>query len=338
MNAEQVAQRLEEGKRLHDHSRYDDALAVYRSILQADPSEPSALYEAAYTLHAKGEPRQAQALLDQLIARGRGGREFLAGAFGLLGAIHDELGELDLGEKTFRRGLEWSSANAGLRYALGVNLLAQGRAAEATSEFIRNLVIRPDHPRGWAKAGDALWATTHWAWALLAWGRSLTLDLDPPVAQRSAELLWEGLFAGVDVQAKELCLPPLGHDEESLNQTAENLVVAMSASGRFRQWAECSDSEFFVLALENIVTLLGQLPAKSLVSPSRQFWHRQLHGFFATAQASGWLVAAAYLIRAPLGDPQTSAWLSANAPRVERFRTWARSFRATPAAPATGSQ
>jgi tetratricopeptide (TPR) repeat protein len=336
MKAELLRERLRQGRQLHEQRRYDEALAVYRTILQADPSEPGALYEMALTLNANNEPRQAQALLEQLTARGMlpvpGGRELMARAFGLLGAIHDGLGELGLGEQTFRRGLESFRVDGGLRFALGVNLLAQGKAAEATEELMTNLAIRPDHPRGWAVAGDALGTTNDWAWALLARGRSLTLDLDAAFAKRTATRLWSGLFAGVDAQAKTVRVPSSANDEDGARRTSENMAVAVNASGRYREWADKSDAEFLPLALEKIVQILGELATNGGVPRSRLFWHRELHGFFSTARGSGGLVTAAYLMRAPLGDPATNAWLAANAPDVDRFRAWAKSFRAAPAA------
>jgi len=332
MTPQQVAERLRQGNQLHEQGRYDDALAAYHSILQAQPDEPYALYETAYTLNAKREPRQAQALLERLTARGAlpgsDGRDLLGRAFALLGAIHDGLGELSSGEHTFRRGLDLLRTDAGLRYSLGVNLLAQGKAADATQEFLMNLVIRPDHARGWALAGDALWATDHWAWALLARGRSLTLDLDAAFATRTATRLWEGLLAGVDVKAKAVRVPPISNDEDGARKNTENLAVAVTATGRYRQWGDKSDAEFLALALEKIVQILGELATNDGVPRSRLFWQRELHGFFAATQAGSGILTAAYLMRAPLGDPTVNAWLGANAPYVERYRAFAKSFRA----------
>jgi tetratricopeptide (TPR) repeat protein len=329
MNGEQIWQRLRQGHSLHEQGAYDEALAIYRSILQAHPTEPYSLYEMAYTLNAQREPRQAQALLERVIAGGGGP---LVDAFLLLGAIHDGLGELGLGERAFRLGLERFRDNASLHYGLGVNLLAQGKGGDATSELIANLVVRPDHARGWAVAGDALWTTNNWAWALLGWARSLTLDLDVPSSKLYAERLWKRLFAGVDVREKTLRVPPVADDADREYKHAENIAVAVTAAGRYRKWATRSDAEFFVLGLARIVLILGEFAAKGDVPPSRQFWQQHLHKFFATAGESDALETAAYVIRAPLDDPSTSAWLDSHAPEVQRFRAWSKTFHAAPAA------
>jgi hypothetical protein len=234
--------------------------------------------------------------------------------------------------RRFAKASSAAGADAALRYSLGVNLLAQSKPSEATSEAVANLALRPDHPRGWALAGDALWSTNDWAWALLAWARSLTLEVDAHYAKLYAARLWERLFAGVDAREKTLRVPPAPNDADGALQGAENTAVAVTAAGRYVKWGARSDAEFFAHWLERIVVIVGELASDGDVPRSRLFWQQHLQHFFATARASGALETAAYVIRAPLGDPETSAWLSAHAPEVERFRAWSKSFRAAPAA------
>ncbi|MBL8923353.1 MAG: tetratricopeptide repeat protein [Myxococcaceae bacterium] len=276
---------LAEGRRLHDERRFDEALATYARILKASPAHPHALYEAALTLRAKGDTVRARSLLERVVSQ-PGQVEF---AFVLLGAIHDQHGEFAQGEAVFRRGLMRFGDDAPLRFSLGVNLLAQHQASAALPELIRNLALRPVHPRGWAIAGDALWENQLWAWALLAWGRALVLRVDDVFAKRTADRLWHGWFAGLSPDRLSIRVPA-STGEDAAMTTAENLAVAASAvscaSAR-------SETAFLSAALDSLRQALRELHSHTVVA-SRRFWHGRLLGPSESAQVvSAWLAARA---------------------------------------------
>jgi len=311
---------LREGRTLHDHRRYGEAVALYQRILQARPGEPYVLYELAYSLYAQRELRQAITHLEQVLRTGLGPT---ADAHGLLGSIHDQLGDLARGEQVFRAGLKRFPAEAMLYFNLGVNLMAQRQAEAATQELLANLTIRPDHARGWAVIGDARWATGHRAWALLAWARCLMVDPDPTCASMYAARLWERLFAGIDFEARAITIPTAADTkgQRDVPQSAENMAVAVTAASRRNaEWSARTDAEFFAHALDTIVAILGELGA---AKHTNAFWGRLLT-YFEAARAAGHLTAMAYEIRNPLGDPATASWLAAHADAREHCRLWSR--------------
>jgi len=315
---------LQDGRALHDHGQYDEAIAVYQRILGARPDHAGALYETAYALHAKREHHEAIALLEDILATTG---SHAADAHILLGSIHDQLGDWPNGEQVFRAGLERFPGDARLYFNLGLNLLRQGDAATATQALLANLAIRPHHARGWAAIGDARWAADRWATALLAWTRCLTLQPDLACAQLYASTLWQRLFAGVDLLTKTINAPPPADLAENEPST-ENIAVAVIAAQRYSQWSSEADADFFAYALEGIVAHLGEYTNEHPYAAS--FWNRHLLAYFERAQASGYLQAVAYEARLPLQDAPTARWIGQHAELVRRFRVWSKSWKAAP--------
>src|SRR5262245_12345873 len=60
---------LLEGVRLHEAGEFDEAIAAYRCVLAADPSNVEASYELAYSTFAKAQYGAAIQILDAIAAK-----------------------------------------------------------------------------------------------------------------------------------------------------------------------------------------------------------------------------------------------------------------------------
>jgi hypothetical protein len=176
--------------------------------------------------------------------------------------------------------------------------------------------------------GDARWATDRWATAILSWTRCLTLQTDLACAQLYAPMLWQRLFAGVDLLTKTVNAPTPAHPGADLPEdgpSTENIAVAVIAAQRYSQWSTETDAEFFSYALDSIVGHLDEHTEDPGYAAS--FWNRRLLAYFEDARELGYLAAVAHEARIPLQDAPTAKWISHHAELVRRYRVWSSGWR-----------
>ena len=142
------------GIELHESGAYDDAIAVYRRVLEADPSNVEARYEMALSTFGKGAYLDAVGMLDAVIASAGTPPQ---GTWLLLGMSHAMLGHWALAESTFRRGLERAPRDPSLSFHLAISLASQGRFMPAIDAFEGCLRDYPYRADAWRSLGDALY-------------------------------------------------------------------------------------------------------------------------------------------------------------------------------------
>lgn len=300
---------LAEGIRLHDAGRYDDALAMYRRVLEIDPRNVDALYEAAFATYGKGDFDGAIRRLESLVAAPASAP---ARAWVLLGSSHAMRGDWTRAEAVFRRGTGYRPDDLPLRFHLALSLAALGRSDTAVVEFEGCVRLAPYRAETWRALGDALYASGSKGKAFAAYARAFTLEADEARSEAVAKRLWSMLFEGAEPSDEAR---PRG---SSSADAAE--VAGLSMIGLLRQhasWREKSDASFFAYALDTMLKLMSALHASDREDP---FWGPFVLAYFDTMRAGGHLEAMAYDIREAAGDPEASRWNARNGERLVAFR------------------
>jgi tetratricopeptide (TPR) repeat protein len=304
---------IERGVRLHDAGRFDEAIAVYRDVLAADPSNIRAHYEIAYSSMAKKDLPGAIAWLERGLALSPpNANEF----YHLLGIAREATGNLTAAEDAFRRAVAAAPTRGPLHFSLGLNLAGQSRFEEATRAFEANLRLRPAHARGWLFLGQAVERQDQSLRAFAAFVRFLTLDPNDPLAGRTSAHLSALLTRDVTAPGpggQGLVIHPPAADHRD-----ERGQMAIIAARRY-VLGPPTDAAFLAWALDRVLQTLGerfgQASGDILVDA-------RLLAFFDAARAAGHLEALAYDVQRPGGDAEARAWLSRNADAVERYRKW----------------
>lgn len=133
---------MEHAASLYFQGQYEQAAAVYRGILDAQPQNVDALYQLAATQLARGLEFEALEYIDQAIALVPDEPRLHA----MRGYILDDFERYGQALAAYERAIELDPADAHTHNNRGVLLEALGREEEAAEAFARALEIDPELP------------------------------------------------------------------------------------------------------------------------------------------------------------------------------------------------
>ena len=326
--ADDVADRIREGVRLHDAKDYDGAILAYERVLSEHPHHPQAVFEKAFSMVARGKDQPATiAFIESELASEVAQTPRL---YTILGWAYDDLGQLDKGEAAFRRGLDAAPKTPDLHYNLAVNLALQKRWSEAIASYVEALAGRPTHASAWFGLANALEKDERPPRAFVAYARVVTLEPESERGRKSAERLWPLLFAGVQRQQESdptsgpgdvtitIDAGTTGSDDEPDPLAMESMTNGMVAALRHTDdWKDKSDAAFFANALESVLAIGSEPQGKA-----DPFWSVALP-FFDAARKKGHVEAMAHVMRHAAGDAEAGRWLEKNGKRAKAYSEWA---------------
>jgi Flp pilus assembly protein TadD len=304
--------------------RYDEAIAIYRRILEDDPGDADARHELVYATFAKGDYRETIALAEEALARGG---PAAAGMYVFLGGSHGLLGDWARAEAVLRQGLaQWPEHDA-LRFNLALSLAAQGRLEPAIAGFEACLRESPYLPVTWRALGDVLYEAGARGRAVAAYARSLTLEKGTERSREVAQRLWEMVLQGApspsevaesSARSARVRIPRGPARSPEADSPIETIAISMVGALRHTEsWDESSDASFFAYALDGILKVVS-----TIHSPKERgsFWGPFVLSYFDEMRAAGHMEALAYDIRSAAGDPDAGRWAEDNAARMRRYR------------------
>lgn len=156
-------QLLEDAELLHAAGMLADAEAVYRQLLEIDPTHARALHQLAIIAQLDGRSSEALGLIDQALAT----------------------------DPRFDHALN----------SRGVVLAAMGRLAMALDSYDEALTVTPDFAAALANRGDVLMRLGQYAAALASYERAIALDPSDPQAMRGRLIALGALDRPADMVA-----------------------------------------------------------------------------------------------------------------------------------------
>ena len=195
--AQTAAERIEQAIGFYDAGKYDDAIAIYKSVIAEEPGNELAVYELGLTYSTKGDFAACRALLEP--RAGRPGR-LQAQMLAILGNCLDGAGEADRAIATYRKGLKLAPNDDQLLYNLAVSLSSRQQYDEARELLKRELRVRPDHASGHLGLAQIFAAQNFRAAAIAEYLRFLALEPQGPRSKPAAEALLGLLNLGVEQQ------------------------------------------------------------------------------------------------------------------------------------------
>ncbi len=172
--AAQFAATFAEALEHHRAGRVNEALALYRRILEADPQHVDALHMTGEIALRAGRPDLAIEMVGKALEIHGDASIFLV----TYGAALDAQGKLVEAVAVYDRALALDPKCAAAHCNLGSTLRELGRPADAVASCRRAIALLPDFPEAYSNLGAALHALGEPAEAVDAYRRALALKPD----------------------------------------------------------------------------------------------------------------------------------------------------------------
>lgn len=256
-------QRIEKGTALHDAGKYDEAIAIYKSVLADDPSNALAIYELAFTYQAKQDFANCRALLEPRIDQPS---RFQVSLYNVLGNCLDGANESDKAIATYRAGLKLAPDDGQLLFNLGLALFTRGLNNEAREVVKHEVRLRPAHGSGHLLLAKIFAMQDFRGPAVAEFLRFLALEPDGVRSKPAAEALLVLLNHGVvEKGSKHIDITidsdsPTGEGDYSVFETTMQIVAGQRIN---KENAEKSEFERTRLQVASTITVLLELPASN---------------------------------------------------------------------------
>ncbi|MBN2206350.1 MAG: tetratricopeptide repeat protein [Candidatus Aminicenantes bacterium] len=150
---------VEEGNRLFEAGRYEEALAVYRKFFEKHPRRFQVHFNIGNCLKEMGDYDGARTSYGRVLdavgqgERGLAGSALAAKTIAAVGEIALRRGDPAAARAEFERAISLYPQFAGLPYGIGEIYAANGRSEDALAYFELAARIKPDWPDPWLQLG-----------------------------------------------------------------------------------------------------------------------------------------------------------------------------------------
>jgi tetratricopeptide (TPR) repeat protein len=219
----------------HQAGRLNEAEALYRQILQADPEQPDALHWLGVVALQRGQHEAAVGLIGQALAH----RPDYVAAYNNLALALQAQGALDRAVVVHRRALSLAPEDPELHLNLGLALQAEGKFAEAIATYRQALALSPNSAEIHFQLGNTLKDHGNIDEAIAAYRQALALKPDYLEARNNlgTALEAQGKFAEAIMAYKEILEvePTRAMVHYNLGNTLQRLNDLDAAIAAYRQ-------------------------------------------------------------------------------------------------------
>jgi tetratricopeptide (TPR) repeat protein len=324
---------IEEGARLHDQGKYNEAIAKYEEILKLSPNNMTALYELAYSFAENKE-------FEKSLAAATRGTEYssplLPLFYDLIGSAFDSLGDPQKAIETYRKGIQIVPDAAMLHYNMGVTYLESLKNPdEARRAFEKAAAIDPKEPAFQLMLGQVLQTSGYKTPALFAFSTYLILEPTGP-RSLSAYGFWRAILRG-GLETRQpgspdtmMRNPATATAATPASKTDEGDFADFEKAITLSQQTVIADmdngAEELPALLAHVNRLFALLATRSPERDRGTFAAARYLPFFLELKEKNYVEPFVYWViqRAPVGGVRE--WITANQTRVREFVTWSRGY------------
>jgi len=159
---------------LQQRGQLEEAVSVYRNVLQTEPRQPDALHFLGVAMHRLGDSEDG---IDYIMKSLEIAPDNPA-AVNNLGNVYRESGRLEEAEAAYRRVLDFAPDHADTLVNLGIILRAQKQPQKALDIIEKAIGIDPNHASAYHNLGNVYRSLKRYDDALEAYNRSNELSPD----------------------------------------------------------------------------------------------------------------------------------------------------------------
>jgi tetratricopeptide (TPR) repeat protein len=315
-------EQLKAAVKLHDQAKFDDAIAIYRAVLDENPDCLTAMYELTFTYIAKKDYAKA-------IETSSRGTEYptpeRAGFFMLLGSAYDDSGEPAKAVETYERGISVAPSGA-LYFNLAITLNRLNRNDEAVHALKQAAYVDPNHVSSQHRLGVTWLSAGFRTPAILALSRFLILEPSGPRAAQVHQAWLKAITGGVSSDANgkiNLSVDPTERTGEG-NFTQSDITLGLSRAAALTQGAGKTQAQILVEQLAQWFRMLG---VEKMPDPP-VFTGVYYVPYFVELQKRGYTEAFVYWVSQQSDLPGVREWIAdpANRLKASEFVQWSKKY------------
>lgn len=317
---------INQGIRLHDEKRYDEAIAQYNKVLAESPDCVLALYEVAYSHYAKKD-------LDNSLRFALKAAEYrsdiLPRVYMMIANVVDDKGEPEKAIKIYEEAIKQNPDLAVLRYNIAITYFRLKKLKEARAQAKKAVELDFAYPSPHYILAVHFSDSGYKVPSLLAGLRFLSLEADTPRAKSAAALIAQKLESGA-TRNKESgninIFVDLNSPKDEGDFSTIDLILSMRSAMRIGGDDEKDEKpktreEQFVETLEMLVNSVAEDDENG-----KTFTGKNYFGYFREMKAKDYTKVLGHLVLAQIGSDAAMDWLGKNQQDLLAFWNWSKAF------------
>ena len=310
-------ERIAQGIGLHELGRYDDAIAVFKSVLADEPANDDAAYELAMSYMAKGDAAQCRAAIEPRLDHKT---DLQAAMHAIAGNCLDMAGKTDEAIATYRKGLAINANETQILFNLALTLAQHDQYDEARELLKKELPLRPDHRTARYVLAEIFSTQNFRAPAVVEYLRFLSLEPSGPRAKEVAGKVLTLINAGVERKSEKettITIDPNARTEEGDYGVWNMMMAVAGAAGNLPETKKLSEFERAQSQLSDTIKMF----AEANEAGSNYTTEHNLP-FFVALYDKKLVEAFAGVALTSLNLKGQDAWLKKNAKAVQSYQAF----------------
>jgi tetratricopeptide (TPR) repeat protein len=313
---------MNEGIKLHDNRRYDEAIAVYKKVLAENPDSPEVLYETAYSYFAKNDFQNS---IEYSLKAARYKSDFLPIIYVMLGNVLDDSKQPQKAIEVYNLGLKINPENYLLHFNLGVTHRRLGKWQEARESFKKSAALNSAHGSSQLFLADTYYENKYRVPALLAATRFLILEPNTERTERATKIIGEVLRGGASKGNKPNQIDIFVSTDSPKDEgdfTSVETFLGLSSALQLSKDNKKTSAQIIESQYASIIETLSSAEDKN---KTKFIWKYYLP-YFREMSKRGYLETLANIVSLKTGDESARQWLKNNEAKLVEFIQWSEKY------------
>ncbi|HEX8733854.1 MAG TPA: tetratricopeptide repeat protein [Pyrinomonadaceae bacterium] len=320
-------QLIQQGAKLHDQKKYDEAIKKYEQVLQENPTNDLALFEMALSLYYKKDfPRALEAAYKLVQYKGKNG----VLGYGLIANVLDDQGKGKEAIEIYQKGIkqlddapEYRTHLSALYYNLGIAYARQKQSKEAREALKKAVQLDYASPGAHYILAEVFHGAGYKVPALLASSRFLSMELNSARAKRSVAIILDILGAKKDEKTGNINIfLNLNAPKDEGDFTLYDFILGTLTTIKDEKDKNKTEEEIFADAVDSLIEMFSE--DKKLGST---FIGKTYIPYMVDMKKNGYSKIFAYLVLQQSGNKQAEKWLVEQGQKTVDFINWAKAYQ-----------